>query len=172
MGPAYNSSQYEKLVKQNTPTQRSVKSAEDDLDAMINMFQNRECKTSDSDTPRKPDKIENLRTLMKTELISVFVDLMEKYSKTGMSMDMDASNFLEGGREIRFEFGVGECRAELLGTVTEDAIAFHEVRHNPHVRGELVSGPMLRLRNLDASIFREFICERLTILLRDAMPRV
>ena len=138
---------------------------------MINMFQDRERKTSISDGPKKLDKIDALRTLLKTELIGVFVELMEKYSKTGVSMDMDASNFLEGGREIRFEFGVGECRTELLGTVTNDAIAFHEVRHNPHVRGELVSGPMLRLRNLDASAFREFICERLTILLRDAMPR-
>ncbi len=171
MGPAYNSSEYQRLVQQNMPEPRPPKTAEDDLDNMINMFQDRQRNTSNSDAPKKLDKVEALRTLLKTELIGVFVELMEKYSKTGMSMDMDASNLLEGGRELRFEFGVKDCRTELLGTVTDDAIAFHEVRYNPHVRGELVSGPMLRLLNLDATAFREFICERLTILLRDAMPR-
>lgn len=145
---------------------------EDDLDIMLNTYQERERKALESGPPKEPDKIEVLRMLLKTELIGVFVALMEKYSKTGISMDMDASNFLEGGREIRFEFGVGECRTQLIGTVTEEAIAFHEVRHNPQVRGELISGPMLRLRNLDATTFREFICERLNVLLRDAMPRL
>ncbi len=101
----------------------------------------------------------------------IFVELMEKYSTSGISMHMDASNFLQGGREISFEFGLGEYRAHLLGTVTTEAIAFHETRYNPEVQGELVSGPMLRLRNLTGETFRNFICERLTTLLRYAMRR-
>ena len=57
------------------------------------------------------------------------------------------------------------------GTVTTEAIAFHETRYAPDLHGELLSGPMLRLRGLDAGVFRKFICERLTILLRGAMRR-
>ncbi len=72
---------------------------------------------------------------------------------------------------MRFEFGIGECRTQLHGTVTTEAIAFHETRYNPDVQGELLSGPMLRLRALDGDVFRSFVCERLTILLRDATRR-
>ena len=90
---------------------------------------------------------------------------------TGVSLEMDVSNFLAGGREISFEFGVGEYRAKLVGTVTTEAIAFHETRYAPDIDGELVSGPMLRLRNLDGTAFREFICERLSVLLRTAIRR-
>ena len=86
-------------------------------------------------------------------------------------MQMDASNFLQGGREISFEFGIGKHRVKLQGTVTNEAIAFHETRYSPNVRGELMSGPMLRTRNLDAQPFREFVCERLPVLLRQAMRR-
>ena len=86
-------------------------------------------------------------------------------------MQMDASNFLQGGREIKFEFGIRDHRLQLHGIVTSEAIAFHETRHGPDVQGELVSGPMLRLRGLDGSVFREFVCERLTYVLRAATRR-
>jgi hypothetical protein len=60
---------------------------------------------------------------------------------------------------------------QLQGTVTSDAIAFHEVRHAPDIEGQLVAGPMLRLKNLNAETFREFVCGRLTVLLRHVAGR-
>ena len=108
---------------------------------------------------------------MLKELIPDFVELVDKYSKAGISMQMDASNLLQGGREIKLEFSIGEYSVELEGTVTSDAIAFHETRYAPDVRGELISGPMLRLRQLDAAAFRSFVCERITLLFRTATRR-
>lgn len=119
----------------------------------------------------RPDPIQELRELTINELVPVFVELVEKYSQSGINMQMDASSFLEGGREIRLEFGIGGHRMQLQGTVTAEAIAFHETRHSPGVQGELISGPMLRLRGLTGDIFRDFVCERLTLLLRAAMRR-
>ena len=119
----------------------------------------------------KPDQIQALREKTIKELIPAFVGLVEKYSAVGVSMHMDASDFLEGGREIKFEFGIGDFRMELSGTVTTEAIAFHETRHSPEMQGELVSGPMLRLRGLTAEVFRNFICQRLALLVRVAMRR-
>ncbi len=119
----------------------------------------------------RPDPIQALRELTLSTLIPIFVDLVEKYSPTGLCLHMDASNFLEGGRGIKFEFGMGEFRIQLAGTVTDDAIAFHETRYTPDIHGKLVSGPMLRLKNLTGENFRDFICERLTALLRTATRR-
>lgn len=163
------SSGYKALVARTIPPARSAKSVEDELDALLTVWHNRERENSAPTETGKPDPIEALRELTRTDFITVFIDLMEKYSEVGISMEMDASNFLEGGREIKFEFGFGEHRVKLLGTVTTEAIAFHETRYTPDIRGELASGPMLRLRNLDSRAFRDFLCERLAVLLRAVM---
>lgn len=144
---------------------------EEELDSLITLLKERRRQGANQAGSLAPDPIQSLRELTLSELVPVFVELMEKYSKSGVSMQMDASNFLEGGREIRFEFGIGEYRTQLLGTVTTEAIAFHETRYTPDVHGELVSGPMLRLRNFTGQTFRNFVCERLTVLLRAAMRR-
>lgn len=114
----------------------------------------------------KRDPLQILREQMVREFVPIFVELVEKYSKTGIAMHMDASNLLEGGREIHFEFGLGSVRIELQGTVTSDSIAFHEVRHAPQIEGQLVAGPMLRLKTLSAQTFRDFVCARLALLLK------
>jgi hypothetical protein len=162
---------YRELVKQmRLPDKRSEPSPEEELDALIKMLKERG-QGKAGDAVFKSDAIQDLREQMINELIPVFMGLVEKYAEAGISMLMDASNFLQGGREVRFEFGVGEHRAHLLGTVTTEAIAFHETRYTPSVQGELVSGPMLRLRNLNGQVFRDFICERVTLLLRSALRR-
>ena len=117
------------------------------------------------------DPIQNLRGITLNELVPTFVELVEKYSETGISMQMDASSFLEGGREIKLEFGLQGYRIQMLGTVTTEAIAFHETRYSPNRNGELLSGPMLRLRGLNGEVFRQFICERLTLLIREVLGR-
>ncbi len=166
-------SQYGQLVKENTPDDPMPPTpcAEEELDTLISAIKRRETEAADVGESVKQDPIRQLRHLVINELVSVFVELVEKYAKTGISMQMDASNLLEGGREVRFEFGVGDHRAQLLGTATNDVIAFHETRHSPEVHGDLVSGPMLRIRALTADSFRNFICERITLLLRAAIRR-
>ncbi len=160
---------YRDLVARTAPPAPTSISVEDELDALLSVWQKRERECAATSTSDRPDPIQALRELVRGEFITIFVDLMEKYSEVGISMAMDASSFLEGGREIKFEFGFGEYRMNLHGTVTTEAIAFHETRYAPDVRGELTSGPMLRLRHLDGQLFRDFLCERLAVLLRTVM---
>ena len=147
-----------------------AKRPEEELDSLIANLSDAPGASNTSGTG-KPDPLQELRELTINELVPIFVELVEKYSKSGITMQMDASSFLEGGREIKLEFGVGGHRMQLQGTVTTEAIAFHETRHSPGVQGELISGPMLRLRGLTGEIFRDFVCERLALLLRAAMRR-
>ena len=148
---------------------RKSRETESELDSLVPVL-----KKHGVDGPRTaksggPERLQMLRKLMLEKLIPVFVELVEKYSEAGFAMQMDASNFLEGGREIRFEFGIGDYRTELLGTVTTEAIAFHETRFSPNVHGDLISGPMLRLHTLDSVTFRDFVCERLLVLARSRL---
>jgi hypothetical protein len=150
--------------------QSQPKTAERELDHLVASLSDRD-KNGQINALGATDPIAALRDLLVRELIPIFVELVEKYSQAGLAMQMDASNLLEGGREIKFEFGIGERRTQLQGTVTADAIAFHEVRYAPDIDGQLVAGPMLRLKQLSATTFREFICERLAQLLRTAARR-
>lgn len=166
-------SEYRKLIERVKPPPTKRKSAEGELDRLVAIVnEKRRARLKATATPAdKPDPLQRLRELTVQELVPVFVELVEKYSESGLIMHMDASKLLEGGREILFEFGLGEYRLELQGTVTSDSIAFHEVRHAPIIEGQLVAGPMLRLKTLNADVFREFICGRLAVLLRMAERR-
>jgi len=158
-------------MKNAQPPPPEERGAEDELDSLIDVLSARSRQTSAGADPLEDDPLVTLRKLTLSTLVPVFVELVEKYSQSGISMQMDASNFLEGGREIKFEFGLGEYRSQLQGTVTNDGIAFHETRYSPDFQGELTSGPMLRLRGLTAETFRQFVCERLTFLLRSVARR-
>lgn len=162
---------YQKLVATVRPPPPPVKSLENELDTILSTIKKRGKNNQATGPAAVPDRIETLRVMLINELIPVFVELMEKYSQSGISLEMDASNFLEGGREIRFEFGYGEHRTRLVGTVISEGIAFQEIRQTPEIHGEIASGPMLSLRRLSPNVFREFVCERLTIILRAAMRR-
>ena len=162
---------YKALVQQiKPPPQPPPRRPEDDSDSLIQGLSEASQKGTSGGSEKK-DSIQVLREMTINLLIPVFVELVEKYSSAGISMQMDASSFLEGGREIKFEFGLKDYRMQLHGTVTTEAIAFHETRHSPDVQGELVSGPMLRLRGLDGEVFRDFVCERLAILIRSSVRR-
>lgn len=150
---------------------RKSRRTESKLDSLVSVLKDHDLGHREAGSSCEPGRLEGLRELMIGQLIPVFVELVEKYSAAGFTMQMDASNFLEGGREIRFEFGIGDYRTELLGTVTTEAIAFHETRYNPNVHGDLISGPMLRLHTLDSSTFRNFVCERLLVLARSRLRR-
>lgn len=160
---------YGELVERTLPAKEPQKDAEFEVDALITNLQERKNKTREGQTSAEPDQMELLRRQTMEEYIPIFVELMEKYRQSGITMEMDASNFLQGGREMSFEFALGEYRAKLMGTVTTEGIAFHETRYTPEVRGELVSGPMLRLRSLNADTFRKFVCARLALLLKSAL---
>lgn len=162
-----------RLVRRTSPAAPSQHPcAEEKLDVLLDSVDTPQPPGKRGTTrPHPPSVIENARRLTLNELVPVFVELMEKYSSLRISLHMDASNFLEGGREIILEFGFGECRTKLVGTVTTSAIAFHVRKQNPDVHGELLSSCKINLRTLTADTFREFVCERLVILVRDYKRR-
>ena len=159
------------MVGQTRLPDPPAKNIEGELDALVNSLEERQKPTEAEGQRRAADPIHSLREMTVRELVPVFVELVEKYSKSGISMQMNASGLLEGGREIQFEFGIGEYRVQLQGTVTSDAIAFYEVRYAPDIDGQLLTGPMLRLKQLNAKTFREFVCERLAMLIRSVARR-
>lgn len=161
---------YKDLVARTRAPTQTGHTVERELDKLVASLAEKEKSVQAGDNTAR-DPIAALRELLVRELIPVFVELVEKYSNAGIAMQMDASNLLEGGREVKFEFGIGEYRTQLQGTVTADAIAFHEVRYAPEIDGQLMAGPMLRLKQLSAGTFREFVCERLALLIRTAVKR-
>ncbi|MGD2110552.1 MAG: hypothetical protein PVI86_14325 [Phycisphaerae bacterium] len=163
---------YGELVAESRPSkQPPPPSQEEELDALLRALSERREREASGGDGAGFDPVQRLREVMAGDLIPEFVALVEKYSRSGVSMEMDATDLLNGGRGIQLEFEVGEHGVRLQGTVTSDAIAFHETRHAPDVHGEIASGPMLRLRGLNKAVFREFICERLCVLLRAVIKR-
>ena len=158
---------YGELARKGQLPPRQPENMEDTLDGLVSQF--KESERQPPDTPTTPDPIQVVREKMLTEFIPIFVELAEKYAESHIGLEMDAADLLKGGREIKFQFSAGDYRTELHGTVTSEAIAFHETRHTPRIHGELASGPMLRLRGLTGEVFRNFLCERLAILLRTAL---
>lgn len=164
-------SRYKELVARTRVPQPAPKSAERELDSLVAAISQRDTGAAPSAGKTAPDPLQLLRESVVRDLIPAFVELVEKYSKSGIHMQMDASNLLEGGREVNFEFSMGSFRNILQGTATSEAIAFHEVQYTPVIDGQIAAGPMLRLKQLNARSFREFICERLTQLIRAATRR-
>jgi len=161
---------YKNLVAKNAALPPAPKrKVEDEVDGLLTALRQREQESAT--VPDNKDPLTLLRRLTVTELVPAFVELVEKYSKAGVSMQMDASHLLEGGREIKFEFALGEFRTQLHGTATSDGIAFHETRYSPGSHGELATGPMVRYRGLTTNTFREFICAQLAGLIRNAMRK-
>ncbi|MEK6675663.1 MAG: hypothetical protein AABZ47_08420 [Planctomycetota bacterium] len=119
----------------------------------------------------KLDPIEQLRERILREFTPILHELNAKYAPKGISIRMDASRLLQGGRELDFEFAAGDYRTRLHGTVTNEAIGFEQIRYTPQIDGELDSGPLLRLRQLNADTFRAFVCERVVLLLKGALRR-
>jgi len=147
------------------------RSAESDLDVLLASFKQKGSDGNGGEVAVAQDPIQALREQIIRDLIPCFLELVEKYGRSGVQLQMDASNLLDGGRELKFEFSIGEYRSELIGTVTSDVIAFHEVRSAPDIHGQLLAGPMLRLKQLSPKTFREFVCERLAMLLKQASRR-
>lgn len=163
--------QYRLLIERTKPPTPVERTTEGELDRLLCVIdERRKIERKRKRTP-KVDPLVALRDLTIKELVPAFVALVEKYGGNGIAMHMDASNLLEGGREIKFEFAYGSYRMELQGTVVTDAIAFHEVRHAPDIQGDMVAGPMLRLKTLSADTFREFVCGRVMVLIRLANRR-
>jgi hypothetical protein len=163
-------SQFGQLLQKSgsLPPQRE-KAVESELDVLLARMEERQRQAASAGPSAQRDPVETVREFVQREFRSVFEEVAGKYAAKGITMQVDVANLLSGGRNLQLEFAFREYRSVLLGTVTPDAVAFEERRFAPNVNGELVSGPSLRIRGLNAATLREFLCERLAILLKTAL---
>ncbi len=164
--------EYAQLVRRVAPASRKQPPPEQDLDLLLDQLEEKKARSDPDQQPPKADPIEKLRESMLAEYIPIFVELSEKYAKSKVALEMDASNLLQGGRELKIAFSISGYRTDLLGTVTTEAIAFHLTHHTPDTGAQIASGPLLSLRRLNPKTFRDFICGQLALLVRTAMRQM
>lgn len=171
MNSSLRPSRYGKLIQQSNSSSRRRISATEELDRLVNRMDQGPNQQVDASLGLKADPVETLRAQVIDEFAPAFQELVDKYAPSGISLELDASDFLSGGRTIKMTFKHGEHRSMLEGTVTSDMVAFLETRYSPSCDGQLLRGPALRLRGLTVEKFREFVCQRLAILLKLAIKR-
>jgi hypothetical protein len=145
---------------------------EAELDAMLEKAAKRRSRKQPDAADDAPDAVEVFRTQLRDVYCTVFEELRSKYAAKGLTMEMKAEDLLGGGTGLRFSFGYGDLCVQLDGTVTRGGVAFCIVRGAGHSSAALVSGPLLRIRNLSADDFRRFVVEQLSQLIKDALRRV
>lgn len=159
-----------RLGVQSGPEREEGVSAEEKLDALLGSLIRQESgKRGEGREGEKASPLEVLRRQMREELIPAFDEIRKKYESLGISMTMDASDFLDGGRHITLEFAREPYIIRLEGAVTDRAIGFNEVHSTRLVEGTIKSGPMLMTRRLSVEQFREFVFERVAILIKSVL---
>lgn len=122
--------------------------------------------------PAAVSPLVRLRELFANELSTAFNDLKERYGPQGVTLEMDAGPLLQGGTDIRIRMEFRGAGLRLDGTVTPNLIAFQQTRYSrTDIAGLTGSGPTLRVRDLTAPVFRDFVCERLGALLQTVVGR-
>lgn len=117
-------------------------------------------------------KMDQVRRVFQTQLVPAFDELIGKYQPQGVFMEMDASGFLNGGRNVRVVIEYQGAGVRLEGVVMPNAIAFTETRYSASdPAGVAASGPSLRTRDLGPNPFRDFVCDRMTSLIQSVLKQ-
>ncbi|MCH7525909.1 MAG: hypothetical protein IID39_00595 [Planctomycetes bacterium] len=135
----------------------------------------KEQKVRDQDKPvEKPSPVQELRQRFGQHFVPSVEKLAQSLGKRGIVVQMDASDFLGGGRGILIDVRFEGRALQLEGTVLPDAIAFQETRFENETKsggGRISSGPMLRTRSLTAETFVKFLYERVIKLVQEVTRR-
>ncbi len=139
---------------------------ERDLDALLSANELLEGDRSEYQSRAEVSPIDALRERFLLEFVPIVEELDSRYAERGISVVIDVSDFLGGGRSIVIEITHNHNRHRVEGTVVDGAIAFTESRFLENVPGTVTSGPRLRTRELNDAIFREFVYERMIQLVK------
>lgn len=142
---------------------------EDQLDDLLEKVQEKRASRGLEQQESEPDVVDVFRGMMRQVYMPIFETLRGKYALKGIAMELDADEFLGGGPSLRIKFSYGDLTMDLDGTVMRGGVAFYIVRGVGNNKGAVVSGPMLRIRNLTGEDFREFIVDHLSQLIKDAL---
>ena len=150
-------------------SESSVGPPEDELDALLDKVEEKQAAKEGQSAEEPPDAIETFRSLMRQVYIPTFETVQAKYASKGISMAMDVDEFLGGGSSLKIRLTYGEVTKELDGTVMRGGVAFYIIHGTGQNKGAVVSGPLLRIRNLSGDDFRQFLVEHLGQLIKDAL---
>lgn len=162
-------SDYQTLVRRCRPTEAEPKTIEQQLDALLSLQQKRQSGQEQAQADPELSPLDQLRRQMRDELMPVFEDLKAKYQEAGILLEMDADDFLSGGVGLLIEVEFDNHGMQLQGTVTPRGIAFQDARYTSNTRSVIGAGPMLLIRSLTGQRFREFLCERISQLVRSVL---
>ncbi len=151
------------------PPRRARNSVEAKLDTLLGRYNARQAGNRDGLGVHSDDPIEQLRDRFRRDFIPVFQDVADKYGPQGIDIHLDVERFLAGGNEILIDVAFERVGVRFLGTVLTHRIAFHEMRYSNNIGPAVTSGPTLRTRELTRERFREFICERISKLIRSVL---
>jgi len=139
------------------------------LDALLAKHTERERVAQESDClTEQISPIDEMRRRFAEKLIPLAESIAECYRPKGISVLLDASDFLQGGRGVRIEITFGDHRMVLEGTALPEAIAFNETRQIRNRGGTVSGGPMLRGSRLSEDGFAKFLYDRIISLVREA----
>jgi len=160
------------VMRQARSERPDVMDSEARLDALLAQGARGEESESTVETP-KADPLAQLRELFANKLTPVIDDLSKKYGASGVTLQLEADKFLSGGRSLSIIIEFAGQGTRLDGTVISGSIAFQQTRYLKSDRSGLTgSGPTLRTRDLDADIFRAFMCDRIAALVRSVLKQL
>ncbi len=142
---------------------------EDQLDDLLDKVAEKRASRGLEQQESEPDVVDVFRGLMRQIYMPVFETLRGKYAPKGIAMELDVDEFLGGGSSLKIKFAYGDLTMDLDGTIMRGGVAFYIVRGVGTNKGAIVSGPMLRIRNLTGEDFREFVVDHLSQLIKDAL---
>ena len=161
-----------RLIPSEPSYEQSKSSAgppEDELDALLDKVEEKQAAKEERSVEEPLDAIETFRSLMREFYIPAFEAVQAKYASKGISMALDVDEFLGGGSSVKIRLTFGEVTMELDGTVMRGGVAFYIVHGTGQNKGAVVSGPLLRIRNLSGDDFRQFLVEHLGQLIKDVL---
>jgi hypothetical protein len=135
------------------------------LDSLLDKQARKDAAQASEAQKTRKNALDQLRTQFQTELIPVVDGLREKYEAKGVTVRLDADDFLSGGRRVNLNIEFAGKGIRLEGTVTPTSIAFHQTRYSKDdPAGLAASGPSLRTHGLTPTVFRDFVCDRITAI--------
>ena len=140
-----------------------------EIDSLLNENDRRHAKVAEKLAGKpEPSPLDELRAEFRERFVPLVEKIAGQYSPKGVTVAMNATDFLEGGRTVVIDIAFGGYRIVHEGTVMADSIAFSEVRYVPNGGETVTAGQTIRGRQLSEQGIADFILKVVASLIRAA----
>ena len=140
-----------------------------EIDSLLNEHDRRKAKAAEqSQGNPEPSPLDLLRDKFREEFVPLVEKIAGQYGPKGVSVSMNAEDFLGGGRTIVIDVAFNGFRTVQKGTVMADSIAFSEVHYVPNLGETMSAGQTIRGRQLTKEGMADFILKSAASLIRAA----